>query len=225
MADIQRQTGLVRTTIYHTLAQLKSRGLISENLQNNIKSYRATDSSSLRHSIESDIADQQVKLEQLDSLKASFALMEQPLSEEESFVARFEGDDAIKQAINQALRCDSKRWHIVASRDNFLAHTSKEYQQHYLKERERRGIISKTLWEPSNKKHPLTMQQILYRNPRKLPEEFLGAFQSLVIIYDNTALIIVPYDQKTAYAVHSESTAHLLRLLHVSIWNNAERVK
>jgi sugar-specific transcriptional regulator TrmB len=225
VTDIQRQTNLVRTTIYYTLAQLKSRGLVSENLQNNVKSYRATDISSLRHSIESDIADQQDKLEQLDSLNDVFAMLEKPALDTESYVARFEGTDAIKQSIDQALRCNSKRWHIIAARDNFLSYTSKKYQQYYLDERQRRGITAKTLWEPTDSKHVPSLQEIVYRNPRKLPEDFRSAFNSLVILYDDTTLIVDPPEQNTAHAIHNATSTNLLRMLHTTIWNNAERIK
>ncbi|MGC1177382.1 MAG: helix-turn-helix domain-containing protein [Candidatus Saccharimonadales bacterium] len=222
VSDMQRHTGLVRTTIYYTLAQLKAAGLISENTQNNVKTYRCTEADALKRSIETDIVQQRQKLERLDSLKSVFQTMEAKKSEADSYIARYEGIEPVKQSIEKALRCDSKQWQIIASRDNFLYHMSKQYQQYYLKERKRRGITAKTLWEPTNDVLDPSMEDVFYRNPRRLPEEFRGAFNSLVIVYDDTTLIIDPYDQKTAHAIHNAASTDLLRLVFNAMWRNTK---
>lgn len=223
-ADIQRHTGLVRTTIYYTLAQLKSDGLVSENLQNNVKTYRAADISTLQHNIERGISEQQEKLNQLSNLAEQFASLQTAATNDASFVARYEGIGPVKQAIEDALRANSKRWHIIASRDNFLLHCSKQYQQYYLAERKRRGITAKTLWEPTDDFAVHNLEEVFYRNPRKLPNQFRGAFNSLIIMYDDTTLIIDPYKQKTAHAIHNATSTNLLRMLHEFVWAHSSQV-
>lgn len=225
VSDIQRQTGLVRTTIYYTLSQLKAAGLVSDNTQNNVRTYRCTEADALRRNIETNISRQRQQLEQLDGLKSVFRAMESKQPDADSYIARYEGVEPIKQAIEKALRCDSKQWHIIAARDNFLYHMSKTYQQYYLKERKRRGITAKTLWEPTDELKTPSMEDIFYRNPRLLPEEFRGAFNSLVIIYDDTTLIIDPYDQKTAHAINNPASAQLLRLIFNAIWQKTAPAK
>lgn len=225
VSDIQRQTGLVRTTIYYTLSQLKAGGLISENTENNVRTYRCADIEALKRNIETDIRTQQQKIRRLDSLKEVFETLKAKSPEQDSYVARYEGAEAIKQAIEQAFRCDSKQWHILAARDNFLYHMSKTYQQYYLAERKRRGITAKTLWEPTNDLKAPSVEDVFYRNPRVLPEEFRGAFNSLVILYDDTTLIIDPYDQKTAHAIHNAASTQLLRLVFNSLWQSTSPIK
>jgi sugar-specific transcriptional regulator TrmB len=224
VADIQRHTGLVRTTIYYALSNLKTEGLVSENQQNNIRTYRASDISSLAGNIETAIHEKQQKLEELDALKPLFEKLESKKPPTESFVARFEGVTPIKQAIEEAFRCNSKRWHIIASRKNFLYYTSKNYKEYYLAERKRRGITAKTLWEPTDEFHAPSVEDVFYRNPRKLPEEFHGTFSSLVILYDDTTLVIDSYEQKTAHAIHNPTSTHLLRLMHEFAWNNSTKI-
>lgn len=223
VADIQRQTSLGRTTIYYCLAQLKSDGLLSENLQNNVKTYRATTPEHLRRSIELNIGEEQRKLDALTVLKPVFDTLPSKKPDGETYIARFEGVKAVKLAIEEAFRCESKHWHVIASRDNFLYHTSKQYQQYYLSERKRRNIISKTLWEPTDSFSKLSLEDTFYRNPRKLPHEFLGAFTSLVILYDDVTLVVDPYKQKTAYAIHDSTSTQLLRLMLELIWKNARQ--
>lgn len=222
-ADIQRGTSLVRTTIYYTLANLKKEGLISENSQNNVRTYRAADLSNLEGNIEEKIHSSEEKLAELQMLKPFFKQM-QTDAPQESFVARFEGVTAVKQAIEQAFRCDSKRWHIIASRDNFLYHMSKQYKKYYLDERKRRGIVAKTLWEPTDSFSKPNLEDVFYRNPRKLPEAFRGSFSSLVILYDDTTLIVDSYQQKTAHAVHNPTSTTLMRLMHEALWNSSSKL-
>ncbi|MFO0971005.1 MAG: helix-turn-helix domain-containing protein [Candidatus Saccharimonadales bacterium] len=221
VSDIQRLTALVRTTLYYTLAELKTRGLISENLQNNVKSYRAADPDVLKNDIEAQIATNKKQLNELENLETIFNSLAEKKVAPESYVARFEGIAPIKGAIEQAFRCHSKRWHIIAARKNFLYFMSKQYQQYYLAERRRRGITAKTLWEPTEDFREPTLEDVLYRNQRRLPENFRGRFKSLVIIYDDTTLIIDPYEYKTAHAIHNATTARLLSMLHESIWHHA----
>lgn len=225
-ADIQKYTALVRTTIYYSLAELKSKGLITENYQNNIKTYQANNPLVLATSIESSIAQQTAMLDELQNVKTFFASVANDSSTtNNAHTARYEGETAIKQAIELAFRCDSKRWHVIASYDNFLRHTNRKFQQYYLSERERRGIKAKTLWEPRETWKDPALKDIFFRNPRVLPEEFRGNFDSLVILYDDVTLIVQPHEQMTAHAIHDASSTHLMRLLFMSIWNNAKPVR
>lgn len=222
VSDIQIQTSLIRTTIYNALSNLKTDGLLSENTQNNVKTYRCNQADSLKNKLESNITREKQKIEQLDSLQAVFENLKAENTREDSHVSRYEGTEAVKQSLEKAFRCDSKRWHIIAARDNFLYHTSKKYQQYYLKERKRRGITAKTLWEPTGEQPKLSTEDIFYRNPRVLPASFQGKFKSLVIMYDNTTLIIDPYSQKTAHAIHNQASTHLLRLLFDYVWQSVK---
>lgn len=224
-SDIQRNTTLVRTTIYYALSNLKTEGLISENTQNNIRTYRAADISNLEGNIEAVIHEQKQKLQELGSLKTMYEKLSLLKAPGESHIARYEGVTPIKQAIEQAFRCASKKWHIIASRKNFLYYTSKSYKNYYLEERKRRGITAKTLWEPTDDFHTPSIEDVFYRNPRKLPEEFHGTFNSLVIIYDDTTLVVDSYEQKTAHAIHNPTSTHLLRLLHEFAWNNSAKLQ
>jgi sugar-specific transcriptional regulator TrmB len=218
VSDIQIQTGLVRTTIYNALSNLKADGLLSENTQNNVKTYRANQVDTLKNKLEANINTEKQKLEQLDSLQTVFENLKAENASGNSYVSRYEGVEGVKQAIEKAFRCDSKKWHIIAARDNFLYHTGKKYQHYYLAERKRRGITAKTLWEPTGRKPELSTEDIFYRNPRVLPASFQGKFKSLVILYDDTILIIDPYEQKTAHAVHNNSSTDLMRLMFDFAW-------
>lgn len=225
-ADVQKYTSLVRTTIYYSLAELKNKGLITENYQNNIKTYQANNPAVLATSIESEISHHTAMLDELQTVKTFFDTAGRAAATKSTtHVSRYEGEAAVKQAIELALRCDSKRWHVIASYDNFLRHTSKKFQQHYLSERKRRSILAKTLWEPRNSSKIPSTRDIVFRNPRILPTEFRGNFDSLVILYDDITLIVQPYEQLTAHAIHDASCTHLMRLLFMSIWSQAPSIK
>jgi sugar-specific transcriptional regulator TrmB len=220
---LQRETQLVRTTLYHTLSKLKAMGLVSENFQNNVRTYESNGPSILINQIEHDIQNSKKQLEQLNALQPLLTTPKNTKNKESS-VARYEGVRAIKQSLEQAFRCESKHWYIIAPRDNFLAHADKSFQKYYLEERQRRGITAKTLWEqvPSNYK-PST-EDIFYRNPRHLPDSFNGTFSSMVILYDDTTLVINSYAKKTAHAISDIENTHLMRLMFNAIWDNAKKL-
>lgn len=223
VSNIQRRTGLVRTTIYYNISKLKTDGLISENLQNNVKTYRAADLSNLENNIESKIEEQKQKLKALNTLAPLFKKLQLRPSDDESYVSRYEGTESIKQAIEEAFRCQSKKWYVIASRDNFLYHTTSQYKKYYLEERNRRGIEAKTLWEPVDDLDLKKYKDDFHRNPRHLPPQFKGSFQSLVIIYDDTTLIIDPYNQKTAHAIHNSTSTKLMSQMFEAIWQAADK--
>lgn len=220
-ADIQRETGYIRTTIYYALNQLKAQSLISENIENNIRTFRIIDASVFRNKIEESIKSEQVRLNEVSEFEDYLAsLVDEKAGS--SYVSRYEGVHAIKQAIEAALRCESKTWHVLAARDNFLTHMPKKYQQYYLSERERRGITSKTLWESIDTSTVISLKDTALRSPRRLPKEFTGNFNSLVIMYDNSVLIIDPYNKKTAHAIHNSATTNLLRMMFMALWSSAK---
>lgn len=222
VSDIQRLTGLVRTTIYHSVASLKSKGLISESRQNNVRTYRASSISNLSKGIQNKIDSEQKKLDTLAKLEPIFETLQGMSSKDESFISRFEGVSPVKQSIEEALRCKSKGWLVMASRDNFLFHTSKVYKAYYLEERKRRGIVSKTLWEPVSNFEPKLKDDPFDRNPRHLPESFKGKFNSLVILYDDSILIVDPFDQKTSHIIHNQEANNLMGLMFDFIWDSQE---
>lgn len=220
-SDIQRETGYVRTSIYYALNQLKAQGLISENIENNIRTFRVTSTSVFRNKIEESITVEQARLNEVSEFEKYLrSITESKI--DGSYVSRYEGTHAIKQAIEEALRCNSKLWYVLAAKENFLTHMPKKYQQYYLSERERRCITSKTLWESVEAVAPISLKNTALRSPRRLPEEFTGNFNSLVIMYDNSVLIIDPYDKKTAHIIHSAATSGLLRMMFMALWSSAE---
>lgn len=219
-ADIQKYTQFVRTSIYYSLAELKTRGLISENLQNNIRTYYAHSPEALRTDVAQSIREQETLLEDLDQASAVFRSA-QPLASQTSLVSRYEGDIAIKQAIDLAMRCTSKKWYVIASHDNYLSHTTSQYKKYYVEERVRRGIITKTLWEPHDSMKTPSVKNTVFRNPKVLPDNFRGTFESLIIIYDTTVLFVSPHGQQTAHSVQDSATAQTLRLMFTAIWQDA----
>lgn len=222
VTDIQRRTGLVRTTIYYALGKLRADGLVSEHFQNNVKSYRASDLANLERNIEAEISAQKQKLDALATLAPLFEILQSGSKEKESYVSRYEGMGPVKQSIEDAFRCKSKEWIVIASRDNFLYHTSAQYKKYYLEERNRRGIVAKTLWEPVDDFNEELYVDTYHRNPRHLPAKFRGAFKSLVILYDDTTLIVDPYVQKTAHAITNYESTNLLKLMFETIFESLE---
>jgi len=221
VADIQRQTHIVRTTLYHNISLLKAKGLISESKTNNVSVYKTTGTNSFKSEIEHRIKNEKKSLLSLIELEKDLNNNKQNKLHG-SYIERFEGTNAVKQSIENAFRCDNKSWLIIAPVDNFLMGCSKKYQSYYLSEKKRRNIRSRTLWDPTKEINNPTLKDLFFRAPKKLPEEYRDNFKSLFIIYDNTTLIIDSYEQKTAHAIYNNDSTTILKLMFNSMWEIAE---
>ncbi len=221
--ELVAKTEILRTTLYNVLSQLKTKNLVTEATQNNVRSYRASDFSVFRHAIDARIQKDTKTIEGFEKVEQLLGSFAGTASAQDSYVERFEGVRGVKQSIEKAFRSKSKNWYIIAPVDNFLFNSPRSYQQYYLTERKRRGIKSKTLWDPIKEIENMSLEQSLFRAPRKLPEAFKGSFKSLFIIYDDTVLIIEGYDKKVAHAIHSVDSTQLMKLMFDTIWKGAEK--
>lgn len=222
VADIQKRTGLVRTTLYHTLASLTTKGLVSETTNNNVRRYSAADPKTFAHNIERDI---ESKNSQLSGLEEILELFPRPGTGQDTSaqVEHFRGTTAVKNAIDQALRCSTKKWYIIAPRNNFVKYAGKDYARYFMQQRGKRQIVAKSLWE-KHEAWELTNRNMLNRNPRFLPDSFNNKFRSLVIIYDDNVLFIEPADQKDATCIRSSDISRLMKLMFDAIWQVAEEI-
>ena len=223
VTELQRLTGYIRTSLYYSLNQLVARGLVSENIENNIRTFTIQNRDIFRHHIEHSIHEKQALLKQLPAVEAELKTYIDT-QKEHSTVVRYEGEKSIKTALEDAFRCRSKQWHIIAAKDNFLSHMSDEYKQYYLEQRDTRGIKAKTLWEPLDRVQGLKLKDIIFRAPRQLPEDFLGTFHSLVIMYDDTILVVDDHKSMSAYAIKNRATTELFILFFMSLWRAAKPI-
>ncbi|MFA5186242.1 MAG: helix-turn-helix domain-containing protein [Patescibacteria group bacterium] len=216
-------TRIKRPTVYHALETLMQKGLVSKHGTARRLEFVMTKPRQFEHLVDREIGRLQ---EQKQKIISALPLLEARLSSESGNgvkVSQFDGIDGVKTVVEEALYCKSRRWDILAPRRNFFSDFDPAYRRYFLKTREDRGIVARSLWEKGTAEYDrlLTAEEIGRRNPRYLPEALHGKFESLVILFDNKAAIITSLKTHSAVLIESEETYHLLSAMFEGLWSVA----
>jgi sugar-specific transcriptional regulator TrmB len=216
VAYLSSTSGMNRATIYHALSGLEQKGLVHKEMINGSYEFRVTDSSALDAYFNNEVQQIETAKENIKSLLTLF--QKNKRTSAESHVQVFQGENGVKNAFELAFQAKSKKWSVIAPKDNFLVHVDEVFTERYIKKRS--TIMTKTLWESPDEKPTLPKTIIMQRNVRFLPKEFWKKFTSLIILYDNSALFVSPYREQKATLVSSEDVISTLRVLFDLAWEN-----
>lgn len=217
--DLARKTGIKRPTVYHALETLMQKGLAAKKGAGSRLAFTMAAPATL-----ATLVDRQI--DKLQAQKTSIDLLAPLLSAQASAarvdVAHYEGVEGVRTAVEEALYCKTRRWDIIAPKENFFAQFDKDYARYFLETRQRRGIVARSLWEKGLPRHVLSEQEQRMRNPRWLPDAVKGAFKSLLILFDDKVAIISSYDALSAIVIRSEEVHATFRAMFEALWLSAE---
>lgn len=218
--ELATQACIGRTTTYHALDTLKHKGLVSTKRQGNRTLYHMEPPSTLSRLLARNIAvleERQALVPELTSLLPE--TKNQESLSVDSLCTHYEGDEAVRTAIDEALYCRTHRWNIIAPRNNYFSQTDEEYAMYYLKKRHARSIQARTLWERGPAGRPLTARERDLRNPRYMPDAVTGLFSSVVILYDESVLFITSTGEQSAIRLDSREIHQTMYALFEGLWS------
>ena len=134
-------------------------------------------------------------------------------------VSHYESLDGVKAVVDIALYCKSAKWDILSPRKNFFSEFDKRYSKYYLNTRKRHGIKSRSLWEFSPDRGPLSKAELSERNPRYLPEVMVGKFKSTVILFDDKVAVISSLKNLSAILIASKEIHDLFESIFEGLWS------
>ncbi len=210
-----------RATIYHALHSLKTKGLLCVENENGTNHFSVPNkeifSSYFEHKEEM-IHKHKKEVEEYMSKKKPL------IKKSEETTEFYTGDEGIRMALEKAFRCKTKRWDIIAPRNNFFTSANEEFADYYMHSRKKYKILSRSLWEKT-KNEPLLVTKILQeeRNPRYLDEKASNTFSSILILYDDSALCISSHKERTAIIIQSESMHSILKMQFNLLYDSAIR--
>ncbi len=220
--ELEKQTGIKRTTLYHALGTLGAKGLVSNSSVGGVRLvYSMAKPERLLRIVENKM--EKLKTEQT-TINSLIPLLtdRQPLKEEEIKVRRFNGVEGVKTAIDEALYAKSRHWDIIAPKNNFLFQFNKEYSHYFMETRSKRDITTRALWEKSDLWRPLTSEEINLRRPRFLPDSMTGNFKTLIILFDKNILYISSLSNASAIIVESSELFETMGGIFESLWSISE---
>ncbi len=198
--ELVDRTNIKRTTIYHCLGTLRQKGLVSESRDNGKLVYVMARSESIDRFLQRQISKLEQQKLKLASIERSLPKVKVKQSDDWA-IEHYTGREGVELAIDTALYCKDRCWKIIAPTNNYFSHSDKNSQKYFLKTRENRHIIAKSLWEETF--HP-KKSSVENRAPRILPSSFNGKFKSTIILFDNSILMLS--SGKTHSAVILKST-------------------
>jgi sugar-specific transcriptional regulator TrmB len=217
--ELARKTGIKRPTVYHALETLMLKGLAAKKGSGARLAFSMAEPTQLKS-----LVDRQIdKLErQKTTIDELVPLLTKHAAPSKVDVAHYEGLEGVRAVVEEALYCRSKRWEIIAPKENFFSQFDKAYAKYFLETRDRRGIVARSLWEKGLPRHVLNERELKQRNPRWLPDAMKGAFRSLIILFDDKVAIISSYDALSAILIRSEEINATFKAMFDALWTGAE---
>ncbi len=215
-------TSIKRPTAYHALNALVTKGLANETKTGRELVYvmrPPTDITGYLHTKIGDLSEQERQLAAFLPLFPKQSVQ----SDTKLSVHQYHGEGEVRRLIDMALYCQRKRWDIIAPKDNFIASSDAAYIQYFKKTREMQGIVSRSLWEQKLGRGELNLHDIISRKPRYLPQEYIGRFKSMMILFDDSVAMISSYDQQEGLLIESSEYYDLLKILFEGLWIKADK--
>lgn len=220
VSELEKQTRIKRTTIYHALNTLMQKGLAAKKESSGKLAFTMTKPENIQRLIEKEIKMLQSQQKELDEI---IPLLSQRMAEKEGkmSVSHYEGEGGVKLVIEEALYCKSRHWDIIAPAKNYFSEFNKEYAKYFLETRRQRNLTARSLWEYDFSRRILTREEIKQRNPRYLPEIMHSKFKSVIIIFDDKVVFISSLKELSAIMIQSEEIKNMMSAMFEGLWVNS----
>ncbi len=215
--EIMKLSQLKRPTTYYALSSLEKRGLINKsNLEkDNTFNLEPLDRLTI-------LAEE--KLNEANKIKKEIEEIIPELNGKISktnkrpYVSFYEGKDTIKRIAMSALYCKNKMLYSMAPKNNFFSDVGNDFKELFIKERNRRCIKAKNLWDEEVEKSIIKKYYNELSEIRVLPKEMAKTFTTTVFIYDDKTLYISSLKNNYCVLITSEEHRDLMLSLFNGLW-------
>lgn len=224
--DLIKNTSIKRSTAYHAMKTLETKGLVSPGRENGRLLFTMTPPENIVSFLDNQSKELERKQVELDRLLPLFPLPH--ASKTSSYrVEHYESIEGIKKVVDAALDCKTPEWRIIAPKQNFFSDYDQDYARYYLTKRQAHKIKAKTLWEaPVEGKNSgrLTLRDIVTREPRYLPSKFRGQFSAVIIIFDDKVAYISSLKNSESLLLQSSDFSSTMRVMFDALWEASKDV-
>jgi sugar-specific transcriptional regulator TrmB len=219
--DILKTTNEKRPTVYYSLNSLEKRGLVSKTGKEYGNKFQVEPIDKLEELVNANIRKQNELLEKTRELKNVFS---ESTAGNKVVVSYFDTLESIKSAAFFSLYGKGKVIKTIVPADNYFHQMGADFVKEYVREKEKRGIKTRALWEDiPNKK----IIEEFYSDAtiRQLPIDMHNSFETTVFIYDDKTVYIAPKKENHAVLIQSKEHAKMMASIFENIWNNAIALK
>lgn len=209
---IAKKAEVERTTAHHHLEHLIRLGLASSYRERHIKRFVAESPTKLKGVLESKMALVNKYLPLLQGITRS---------ERKTSLRLFEGEEGMRQIIEEELGCREKVVRSIGSvKDLRRAQGGKIT---FTERRLKCKVFSKCL-RPKNDKFDegwLEKQTEELREVRLLPEEM--TLSGMIFIFDNKVTVITPEEEGVGFIIESESMSSSMKTIFDALWHASQK--
>ncbi len=211
-AQLIKVTGLPRPTVMAALASLREFGLcVAYRRDGRSFSYTMQPMVALNKYIGTNIRQANDLIEEINLVDESSVYLE---------TYRASGQIEVQNLIEQALRCKTRKWQIIAPKDNALAHMPASYTKYFKEVRRERQIESETLWSEMDKRDNIPLHDVIMRKPRYVPKDISKQIPSLLLAFDDKLLAIDGTTNPSAVLVTNTSIVQTFKVVFELAWRS-----
>lgn len=203
--DLLKTTGLKRPTVYYALSCLEKRGLTSKTGLAGDKSFSLEPVEKLSLIAKEKTLESARLQNDIEKMIPTLVAEHSP-ADRRPTVAFYEGADAMKNVIMDMLYCKEQHINSVVPKENFFWQVGQDFVERFIKERVKRNIKTKNLWEALTNKELIQQYYEGLSEVRTLPDVMRGKFQTSIFLYDDKTLYVS--SKKNCYCVLITSKEH-----------------
>lgn len=215
--DIMKATGEKRPTVYYIVSCLEKRGLISKSQSESTTHFHIEDTNRLLVLAEEKVAESLTLKENIEDL-LPFLVTTSSSHDNKPTVIFYEGTAAVKNTIMAMLYTKNKHIDSIVPHDNFFWQLNKEFVEHFITERIRRGIKTRNLWEKEINKVTLKKYYENHSEIKILPEVMHTRFKTSIFIYDDSTLYIASQKNNYCILVTSKEYTDTMKVIFDGLW-------
>lgn len=211
--EVAEKSGIIRTTTYSILEELKRKGLVTEVEKGKVKHYSIENPQKM-------INEMETRNNLLKEVKGNLLSLYQS-AEHRPMVRFYKGLEAIKELHNNILKEKGlKSYDILTAESNWL-NLDKEFFSDFLKRRGEKRIHTRLIIDSESEKLEHQEKNIeLDREVKFLPTEYQGAYTSEVYILPRKVIFIAEKKELLAVEIESVDIVEAQQFMFNFMWNN-----
>lgn len=220
--EIIKITDEKRPTVYFSLNSLEKRGLVSKTGKEYGNRFQVEPIDKLLELVNKNIRKQNELLEKTKKIKEVYP--KNTSDDNKVLVSYFDNFEAIKTTIFYSLYGKDKTIRTIVPANNFFNEVGKDFIEEYVKEKSKRNIKTRALWEDIP--HKKVIKDYYSESEiKQLPPDMHNAFETTVFIYDDKTLYIAPKKENHAVLIQSKAHAKMMISWFENIWGNSLEIK
>ncbi|MDO8509879.1 MAG: helix-turn-helix domain-containing protein [bacterium] len=222
--DLARETALKRPTVYHALETLEKKGLIFFVGHKRAGHFRAESPEQIVALLSREKS-RLVSLEKKLMKALPFFPTNEGITNVASEVTCYHGFEGLKNLLEKVYTGKNKTLlSIMPSFRVVEQNADEEYMHHYLDERTKLGITTKSIWQdlPTNKEF-ITHTKFL-RSVRMAPPSMRGKSNAMIDIFDQYVVMTVPLPELFGVMIKSFEYSEFMKAMWQTLWEISEPV-